>query len=122
MSTQGATPDSAFLPSIASILARLQRTSEARGNHMLAYLIDLARAEAEEQMRCDLQDAMFRSEVLTTSSAHTWRAGAAVPGRPDHELFFPDPGDFDFAEADTMASDDAQPGRGEADPAPAKAA
>ena len=97
MSTEGVKPDSAFLPSMASILARLQRTSEARGNHMLAYLIDLARAEAEEQMRCDLQDAMFRSEVLTTSSTHSWRAGAGAAMGPDHNLSFSDLGDLNFA-------------------------
>ena len=78
MSTDSAQRDSAFLPSIANILSRLQKTSEEEGHSMLAYLIDLARAEAEEQIRCDLQDAMFRSEILGTSSAHSWRKGAQI--------------------------------------------
>jgi hypothetical protein len=91
VSTDRAQRDSAFLPSIAGILSRLQRTSEELGHPMLAYLIDMARAEAEEQMRCDLQDATFRAEVLATSSVHSWRDGAAIPQLAELDL-----SEFDF--------------------------
>jgi hypothetical protein len=91
--------DSAFLPSIANILSRLQKTSEEEGHAMLAYLIDMARAEAEEQMRCDLQDAMFRTEVLATSSSHSWRAGAAEPRISELDL-----SEFDFFELSKKAA------------------
>ena len=96
MSTDKAQRDSAFLPSIANILSRLQKTSEEEGHSMLAYLIDLARAEAEEQIRCDLQDAMFRTEILTTSSTHSWRKGAQTA-----EL---DLSEFDFFELGRKAA------------------
>lgn len=99
MSTDQAQRDSAFLPSIAKILSRLQKTSEEEGHAMLAYLIDLARAEAEEQMRCDLQDAMFRTEILATSSAHSWRAVAAEP--QNSELDF---SEFDFFDLSQKAA------------------
>ena len=91
MSTDRAQRDSAFLPSIANILSRLQKTSEEEGHSMLAYLIDLARTEAEEQIRCNLQDAMFRTEILATSSTHSWRAGAAEPQISELDL-----SEFDF--------------------------
>lgn len=122
MSTDRAKLDSAFLPSVASILSRLQRTTEARGNHMLAYLIDLARAEAEEQMRCDLQDAMFRSEVLTTSSTHTWRAGTNAADFPAVDFSGPDMSDPTFAELHSEAAEPAGSERDRASPAQAEAA
>ena len=99
MSTDKAQRDSAFLPSIANILSRLQKTSEEEGHSMLAYLIDLARAEAEEQIRCNLQDAMFRTEVLAKSSTHSWRAGAAEPQISELDL-----SEFDFFELGRKAA------------------
>ena len=99
MSTDKAQRDSAFLPSIANILSRLQKTSEEEGHSMLAYLIDLARAEAEEQIRCNLQDAMFRTEILATSSTHSWRNGAAEPQNSELDL-----SEFDFFELSKKAA------------------
>ena len=99
MSTDRAQRDSAFLPSIANILSRLQKTSEEEGHSMLAYLIDLARAEAEEQIRCNLQDAMFRTEILATSSTHSWRAEAAEPQISELDL-----SEFDFFELSKKAA------------------
>lgn len=99
MSTEKAQRDSAFLPSVANILSRLQKTSEEEGHSMLAYLIDLARAEAEEQIRCNLQDAMFRSELLGKSSTHSWRNGTAEPQDSPLDL-----SEFDFFELGKKAA------------------
>ena len=68
--------DDDFLPEVIGILGRLQATSTEHGSPMLAFLLDLARAEAEDEMRTAHLEEGLRSALKETSSAATWRAGA----------------------------------------------
>lgn len=68
--------DEDFLPAVIGILGRLQVTSAQHGSPMLAFLLDLAKAEAEDELRTAHLEEDLRSALKATSSAATWRAGS----------------------------------------------
>ena len=78
--------DDNFLPAVIGILGRLQATTAQHGSPMLAFLLDLARAEAEDELRTASLEEDLRSALKETSSAGTWRASngrvaeATLPG------------------------------------------
>ena len=63
-----------FLPAVIGILDRLQATTAERGRPMLAFLLDLAKAEAEDELRTDTMEGDFRSALKETSSVASWKA------------------------------------------------
>jgi hypothetical protein len=73
------TSDDDFLPAVIGILARLQATTEEHGRPMLAFLLDLAKAEAEDELRTAHMEDDLRSALKETSSIATWKAA----NRPD---------------------------------------
>ena len=66
--------DDNFLPAVIGILGRLQVTTAQHGSPMLAFLLDLAKAEAEDELRTANMEEDLRSALRATSSAATWRA------------------------------------------------
>lgn len=81
--------DPEFLPTMVGILKRLQITSEERGFQMIACFLDLARAEAAEELKHQRERAALAALMEETSSRRTWRDGAcdAAP-RPTAEENF----------------------------------
>jgi hypothetical protein len=75
--------DPEFLPTMVGILKRLQMTSEERGFQMIACFLDLARAEAEEELKHIGERAALAALMVETSSRTTWRAGAEAFGPAD---------------------------------------
>jgi hypothetical protein len=77
--------DPEFLPTMVGILKRLQITSEERGFLMIACFLDLARAEAEEELKHIGERAALAALIEETSSRTTWRAGTQAPITADAE-------------------------------------
>ena len=68
--------DDDFLPAVIGILDRLQVTTAQHGRPMLAFLLDLAKAEAEDELRTDSLEQELRSALKQTSSTASWRSAA----------------------------------------------
>ena len=66
-----------FLPAVIGILGRLQVTTAQHGRPMLAFLLDLAKAEAEDELRTANMEQELRSALKQTSSAGSWRSASA---------------------------------------------
>lgn len=62
-------PDDHYLPTLISILERLQAKTSERGESMLSFLLDLAKAEAQDELTTMQAEAGFRSRLRQTSSA-----------------------------------------------------
>ena len=58
-----------FLPKVIGILERLSATSSERGAANLAFLIDLAKTEAEDELRTAKARAEIRTTLKETSCA-----------------------------------------------------
>ena len=67
--------DDDFLPAVIGILDRLQATTVEHGRPMLAFLLDLAKAEAEDELRTAHIEDDLRSTLKQTSSVASWKAG-----------------------------------------------
>jgi hypothetical protein len=63
---------SEFLPSVIGILQELHATSSERGQTMLAFLLDLARTEAEDELRQAGLEAGIKSTLRETSTVGAW--------------------------------------------------
>ena len=75
--------DDDFLPAVIGILDRLQVTTAQHGRPMLAFLLDLAKAEAEDELRTDSLELELRSALKQTSSTASWRsADGGIAARP----------------------------------------
>ena len=57
-----------FLPTVIAILQRLQDESAERQETMLAFLLDLARTEAEDRLRQAGLDSDMRTALRNTST------------------------------------------------------
>jgi hypothetical protein len=75
--------DDDFLPAVIGILGRLQATTAEHGRPMLAFLLDLAKAEAEDELRTAHMEDDLRSALKETSSIATWKAanGSELPAQ-----------------------------------------
>jgi hypothetical protein len=69
--------DDDFLPAVIGILGRLQVTTAQHGRPMLAFLLDLAKAEAEDELRTANMEQELRSALKETSSAASWKSAGA---------------------------------------------
>jgi hypothetical protein len=58
-----------FLPTAIGILTRLQAITVQRGRSNLAFLLDLARTEAEDELRHDKAEAELKTTLRQTSCA-----------------------------------------------------
>ena len=56
-------PDSDFLRMVIQAVRRLQETCAERGHPLLASLLDIARAEAEDELRTDAQNVQLLSKI-----------------------------------------------------------
>jgi hypothetical protein len=62
-----------FLPALIGILDRLCTTTSDRGEHMIAYFLDLARAEAADKLRHAGELRELETKLKQTSSRTSWR-------------------------------------------------
>jgi hypothetical protein len=62
-----------YLPVLIGILDRLCATTNDRGEHMIAYLLDLARAEAKDRLRHAGELSELETKLKETSSRTSWR-------------------------------------------------
>ena len=62
-------PQTDFLPTVIGILERLSATSAENGAANLAFLIDLAKTEAEDELRTAQAQAEIRTTLKETSCA-----------------------------------------------------
>jgi hypothetical protein len=60
-----------FLPTAIGILTRLQAITVQRGRTNLAFLLDLARTEAEDELRYDRAEAELKSTLSRRRAAQT---------------------------------------------------
>jgi hypothetical protein len=67
-----------FLPAMIGILERLQNTSQAHGETLLASILAIAKVEAEDALRHANAVAALAARREETSSAHSWRAESAA--------------------------------------------
>jgi hypothetical protein len=68
--------DDDFLPALIGILERLHAKSAERGDSMLAFLLGLAKTEAEDELKCQAAQADRRTALRDTSSQTSWRPAA----------------------------------------------
>ena len=68
--------DENFLPTLIGILEKLHAKSAERGDSMLTFLLGLAKTEAEDELKCEAEEARRRALLRDTSSAKTWRPTA----------------------------------------------
>jgi hypothetical protein len=72
-----------FLPSVIAVLQRLHDESAERNESMLAFLLDLARTEAEDRLRQAGLDEDLRSTLRATSTiGFLSRMGETAPAGP----------------------------------------
>ena len=71
-----------FLPNVIALLRRLQEQSVEQNESMLAFLLDLARTEAEDRLRQDGLDAEMRLALQATSTVGFLASRQAEPPRP----------------------------------------
>lgn len=65
-------PDDNFLPTMIGILEQLHEKSHARGSAMLSFLLDLARTEAEDELKTLVAEAELRSAYRVGGAAPAW--------------------------------------------------
>jgi hypothetical protein len=61
-------PDADFLRVVIQAVRRLQETCAERGHPLLASLLDIARAEAEDDLRTDAQNVQLLSRIQQRDS------------------------------------------------------
>jgi hypothetical protein len=72
-----------FLPSVIAVLQQLQEESAERNESMLAFLLDLAKTEAEDRLRQAGLDDDLRSTLKATSTiGFLSRARETPPAAP----------------------------------------
>lgn len=65
-------PDGSFLPTIIGILEGLRARSVEQGAANLAFLLDLAKAEAQDELRHADLEARLRTKLKETSTVGAW--------------------------------------------------
>jgi hypothetical protein len=69
-------PDDNFLPALIGILERLHARSAERGDSLLAFLLGLAKTEAEDRLKSEAEEADRRAAFRANSADKTWRPTA----------------------------------------------
>lgn len=65
-------PEDNFLPTVIGILEQLHAKSSARGAAMLTFLLDLARTEAEDELKTAIAEANLRSAYRVGGANPAW--------------------------------------------------
>ena len=71
-----ASQDDNFLPGIINILERLHTKTAERGDSMLPFLLNLAKTEAEDELKSQEAQRQRQAALEDTSSQKTWRPTA----------------------------------------------